>query len=81
MFRMGGRSDDGIMSIRRGYAEGDSVRADIEKEIYPSNLLGDTSRLLSNVDDALYNYGLRPLGNLANYIVGTGDGILSLIHI
>jgi len=75
MFKMGGRSDDGIMSVRRGYAEGDSVRADIEKEIYPSNLLGDTSRLLSNVDDALYNYGLRPLGNLANYIVGTGDGI------
>ena len=75
MFRMGGRSDEGIMSVRRGYAEGDSVRADIEKEIYPSNLLGDTSRLLSNVDDALYNYGLRPLGNLANYIVGTGDGI------
>ena len=75
MFRMGGRSDDGIMSVRPGYAEGDSVRADIEKEIYPSNLLGDTSRLLSNVDDALYNYGLRPLGNLANYIVGTGEGI------
>ena len=22
MFRMGGRSDDGIMSVRRGYAEG-----------------------------------------------------------
>ena len=77
MFRMGGRSDDGIMSVRRGYAEGDSVttRADVEKEIYPSNLLGDTNRLLSNVDDALYNYGLRPLGNLANYIVGTGEGI------
>jgi hypothetical protein len=75
MFRMGGRSDDGIMSVRPGYAEGDSVRADIEKEIYPSNLLGDTSRLLSNVDDAIYNYGLRPLGNLANYVVGTGEGI------
>ncbi len=75
MFRMGGRSDDGIMSVRPGYAEGDSVRADIEKEIYPSNLLGDTSRLLSNVDDAVYNYGLRPLGNLANYVVGTGEGI------
>ena len=75
MFRMGGRSDDGIMSVRPGYAEGDSVRADIEKEIYPSNLLGDTSRLLSNIDDAAYNYGLRPLGNLANYVVGTGDGI------
>ena len=26
MFRMGGRSDDGIMSIRRGYAEGDQVK-------------------------------------------------------
>jgi len=25
MFRMGGRSDDGIMSIRRGYQEGDQV--------------------------------------------------------
>ena len=75
MFRMGGRSDDGIMSVRRGYAEGDSVRADIEKEIYPSNLLGDTSRLLGNVNDALYNYGLRPLGNLANYLTGQGEGI------
>jgi len=74
MFKMGGRSDDGIMSVRRGYAEGDSVRADIEKEIYPSNLLGDTSRLFSNIDDAVYNYGLRPLGNLANYVVGTGEG-------
>ena len=31
MFRMGGRSDDGIMSVRPGYAEGDSVRADIKK--------------------------------------------------
>ena len=26
MFRMGGRSDDGIMSIRRGYKEGDQVK-------------------------------------------------------
>ena len=25
MFRMGGRSDDGIMSLRRGYQEGDQV--------------------------------------------------------
>tara|TARA_R100000655_G_scaffold48956_1_gene86452 strand:- start:4100 stop:5188 length:1089 start_codon:yes stop_codon:yes gene_type:complete len=77
MFRMGGRSDDGIMSVRRGYQEGDIVttRADIEKEIFPPNLLGDTTRLLTNVDDAIFNYGIRPLGNLANYIVGTGEGI------
>jgi hypothetical protein len=26
MFRMGGRSDDGIMSVRRGYSEGDQVK-------------------------------------------------------
>ena len=26
MFRMGGRSDDGIMSVRRGYQEGDQVK-------------------------------------------------------
>ena len=25
MFRMGGRSDDGIMSVRRGYQEGGDV--------------------------------------------------------
>jgi len=83
MFRMGGRSDDGIMSVRRGYAEGDQVlpantdeyRSQVEKEIYPSSLLGDTSRLLGNVSDGLFNYGIRPLGNLANYITGQGEGI------
>ena len=26
MFRMGGRSDDGIMSVRPGYAIGDKVK-------------------------------------------------------
>ena len=41
MFRMGGRSDDGIMSVRPGYAEGDSVRDNIEKEI--NNLLNKNS--------------------------------------
>jgi len=75
MFRMGGRSDDGIMSVRPGYAEGDSVRADIEKEIYPNSLIGDTSRLLGNVGDAVYNYTARPGANLVNYILGTGEGI------
>jgi len=75
MFRMGGRSDDGIMSIRRGYAEGDSVRDSIEKEIYPNSLLGDTSRLFGNINDALFNYTARPLGNLANYLTGQGEGI------
>jgi hypothetical protein len=71
MFRMGGRSDDGIMSIRRGYAEGDSVRDSIEEEIYPSSLLGVTNRVLGNVNDALFNYGARPLANIAQFITKT----------
>ena len=32
MFRMGGRSDDGIMSVRPGYAEGDEVKKNTEPE-------------------------------------------------
>ena len=71
MFRMGGRSDDGIMSVRRGYAEGDSVRDSIEEEIYPSSLLGVTNRVLGNVNDALFNYGARPLANAAQFITKT----------
>jgi hypothetical protein len=71
MFRMGGRSDDGIMSVRPGYAEGDSVRDDIEKEIYPSSLLGLTNRVTGGINDLLYNYGVRPLGNIAQYITKT----------
>jgi len=71
MFRMGGRSDDGIMSVRPGYAEGDSVRDDIEKEIYPSSLLGLTNRVTGGINDLLFNYGVRPLGNIAQYITKT----------
>ena len=71
MFRMGGRSDDGIMSVRRGYAEGDSVRDSIEEEIYPSSLLGVSNRVLGNVNDALFNYGARPLANAAQFITKT----------
>jgi hypothetical protein len=78
MFRMGGRSDDGIMSLRKKYSEGDLVRSDIESEIYPNTLIGDTSRLLTNINDAIYNYGLRPIGNLANYITGQGEGLSTI---
>ena len=55
--------------VRSGYAEGDVVepanteeyRDYLEEQMYPSNIIGDTSRLLGNVSDAAYNYGLRPL--------------------
>jgi hypothetical protein len=80
MFRRGGMANQGIMSglvDRTGYQEGDLVkqRQEIEQELYPATLVGDTSRLLTNIDDLFYNYGLRPLGNLANYVTGMGEGI------
>ena len=63
--------------VRPGYAEGDVVepantqeyRDYLEEQMYPSNIIGGTSRLFSNITDALYNYGARPLGNLAQYFV------------
>jgi len=82
MFRRGGMANQGIMSgleDRSGYQKGGGVdvkaRAEIEKELYPPTLLGDTSRTLGNINDFMFNYGARPLGNLANYIFGTGEGI------
>ena len=66
--------------VRPGYAEGDVVepadteeyRAYLEEQMYPPNIIGGTSRLLGNIGDAFYNYGLRPLGNLAQYLIPTG---------
>jgi len=82
MFRRGGMANQGIMSgleDRSAYQEGGGVdvqaRAEIEKELYPPTLLGDTSRTLGNINDFMFNYGARPLGNLANYVFGTGEGI------
>jgi len=68
---------------RQKYAEGDSVvpantqeyRDYILKQAYPNSLVGDTNRLLGNVNDFLFNVGVRPLGNLANYVVGAGEGL------
>ena len=76
MFKMGGRSDDGIMSIRRGYQEGDQVlpanteeyRSQVEKELYPTSLVGVTNRVLGNVNDFLFNYGARPLLNTGLFL-------------
>ena len=80
MFRRGGMANQGIMTglvDRSGYENGGEVdiRSQIEQEIYPNTLLGDTSRLIGNINDFIYNYGARPLGNLANYITGQGEGI------
>lgn len=80
-YNMGG----GIGSmVRQNYAEGDSVipantqeyRDYLKQELYPKNtLIGDTNRLLGNVNDFLFNTTVRPIGNLGNYIVGRKEGL------
>jgi hypothetical protein len=78
MFRKGGPVMEGIMSgivDRQQMQAGGDVRARIERELYPSNIIGDTSRLFGNIGDLAYNYGLRPIGNLANYLLGQGQGL------
>ena len=67
--------------IRPGYAEGDVVepantqayRDYVEELLYPSNIIGDTSRLLGNITDTAYNWTARPLGNLAQYMLPIAD--------
>jgi hypothetical protein len=78
MFRKGGPVMEGIMSgivDRQQMQAGGDIRARIERELYPSNIIGDTSRLFGNIGDLAYNYGLRPIGNLANYLLGQGQGL------
>ena len=76
------RPDAGL-TPRVGYQEGEVVqpgntqayRDYLEQQMYPKSLIGDTNRLLGNVNDALYNFIPRPLGNIANYVVGANEGL------
>ena len=45
----------------------------VEELLYPSNIIGDTSRLLGNITDTAYNWTARPLGNLAQYMLPIAD--------
>ena len=49
------------------------TRAEAEKFLYPNTLMGGTKRLFTNVNDLLYNYGVRPALNLGAYTFGIGD--------
>ena len=51
MFRMGGRSDDGILSVRRGYQEGDQVK----KETGPEYKFSETP--IAKAGEGLVAYG------------------------
>jgi hypothetical protein len=90
MFRGGPASSDGVgitsglNTPKRGFVDGPGgyagegkEREDITTEdiFKPYNLIGDSSRLLSNLSEQGYNYGIRPILNApklaSNYIFGT----------
>ena len=56
MFRMGGRSDDGIMSVRRGYAEGDSVTGDTRSGIEKFLGVPPPNETREEAEKRLYGY-------------------------
>ena len=75
MFRMGGRSDDGIMSIRRGYAEGDQVK---EPGYFDKSGLG---MLLKGIGTearkagaGVYDLGGVPLNAASRFFLGENPG-------
>jgi hypothetical protein len=75
MFRMGGRSDDGIMSVRRGYAEGDQVK---EPGYFDKSGLG---MLLKGIGTearkagaGVYDLGGVPLNAASRFFLGENPG-------
>ena len=75
MFRMGGRSDDGIMSLRPGFQEGDQVK---EPSYFEKSGLGI---LLKGIGDearkagaAVYDLGAAPINLGSRFFLGENPG-------
>ena len=75
MFRMGGRSDDGIMSLRPGYQEGDQVK---EPSYFDKSGLGI---LLKGIGDearkagaGIYDLGAAPINLASRFFLGENPG-------
>jgi hypothetical protein len=51
------------------------TREEADKFLFGGGLKGDTQRLMTTANDLVYNYGIRPVVNLASYVTGVGDGI------
>jgi len=73
------RQPDAGLTPRMGLQEGSpdyvpkpantkEYRDYLENQMYPKNLIGYASRGIGNVNDALFNYGARPLANIAQFI-------------
>ena len=75
MFRMGGRSDDGIMSVRRGYAEGDQVK---EPGYFDKSGLGMLLKGISTearkAGAGVYDLGGVPLNAASRFFLGENPG-------
>jgi len=75
MFRMGGRSDDGIMSVRRGYAEGDQVK---EPGYFDKSGLGMLLKGIGNearkAGAGVYDLGGVPLNAASRFFLGENPG-------
>jgi len=76
MFRMGGRSDDGIMSLRPGYQEGDQVK---EPSYFDKSGLGI---LLKGIGDearkagaGIYDLGAAPINLASRFFLGENPGL------
>jgi len=51
------------------------TREEADEFLFGGGLKGDTQRLMTTANDLIYNYGIRPVVNLASYVTGVGDGI------
>ncbi len=75
MFRMGGRSDDGIMSIRRGYQEGDQVK---EPGYFDKAGLGILLKGIGTearkAGAGIYDLGGVPLNAATRFLIGENPG-------
>jgi len=75
MFRMGGRSDDGIMSVRRGYQEGDQVK---EPGYFDKSGLGILLKGIGTearkAGAGIYDLGGVPLNAASRFFLGENPG-------
>jgi len=75
MFRMGGRSDDGIMSVRRGYQEGDQVT---KPSYFDKSGLGILLKGIGTearkAGAGIYDLGGVPLNAAARFFLGENPG-------
>ena len=84
MFKLGGQAkEEGNTGIMSGLTDREQLqegtdptpantkeyRDFLEKKMYPDNIIGGLSRATGMMGDAAFNYGIKPLANLSQYIL------------